>query len=268
MLQVYIYMYCLQVVAGQRSAAAHTLNANAPRRIMLTATASKPERMLRSVFSHLQRPAAVATAPAGAEQSVPLAANGAPRMGNADRSTMGRSGGAHGGPLDPELEFCSIFQGTTETAPFSSGSPFAFVHAAVIPPGGGIGLHTHHDCEEIFVTIDNASQFTHNERTTQVESGAAVPCRARECHGIYNHTQSETRWFNFNVALAREPTHGQTADATDLGEMGSSRATRVGVPLVSPDQLPIGVFSFPASLSCGEGTEPALPDNERSCGSF
>jgi mannose-6-phosphate isomerase-like protein (cupin superfamily) len=236
--------------------------------MLATGTASKPERMLRSVFSHLQRPAAVATAHAGGEQSVPLAANGAPRMGNADRSTMGRSGGAHGGPLDPELEFCSIFQGTTETAPFSSGSPFAFVHAAVIPPGGGIGLHTHHDCEEIFVTIDNASQFTHNERTTQVESGAAVPCRARECHGIYNHTQSETRWFNFNVALAREPTHGQTADATDLGEMGSSRATRVGVPLVSPDQLPIGVFSFPASLSCGEGTEPALPDNERSCGSF
>ena len=62
------------------------------------------------------------------------------------------------------------------------------------------------------------SQFTHNERTTQVNGGAAVPCRARECHGIYNHTQTETRWFNFNVALAREATHGQTGDATDLGE--------------------------------------------------
>ena len=47
----------------------------------------------------------------------------------------------------------------------------AFVHACVIPPGGGIGLHTHNNCEEIFVTIDNASQFSHNERTAQVAAG-------------------------------------------------------------------------------------------------
>ena len=212
---------------------------------MLAETTST-HRVLHTLCSHLQPSAAtirVDAVPAAGAAKIPLAANGVPRLGNADRSTMGRSGGAHGGPLEPKLEFCSIFQGATESAPFSSGSPFAFVHAAVIPPGGGIGLHTHHDCEEIFVTIDNASQFTHNERTTQVEFGAAVPCRARECHGIYNHTQAETRWFNFNVALAREPTHGQRADATDLGEAGTPRATRVGVPLVAPDQLPIGAWS-------------------------
>lgn len=35
-------------------------------------------------------------------------------------------------------------------------------------------------------------------------------------HGIYNHTQKETRWFNFNVAKSRGPTPGQSGDATDL----------------------------------------------------
>ena len=30
----------------------------------------------------------------------------------------------------------------------------------------------------------------------KVESGAAVPVRFGENHGIYNHTDQETRWFN------------------------------------------------------------------------
>ena len=81
-------------------------------------------------------------AAAAVEAEAPKAANGAARLVNADRSTMGSAGGAHGGPEQPELTFCSIFQGTTKTAPFAEGSPMAFVHACVIPPGGGIGLHT------------------------------------------------------------------------------------------------------------------------------
>lgn len=91
------------------------------------------------------------------------------------------------------------------------------------------------------MTIDNASQFTHNERTTVVEGAAAVPIRRGEAHAIYNHTGNETRWFNFNVNVGRDPqTHGQIADATDIGEKGTTRAHRVGVPLVGADQLPIG----------------------------
>ena len=139
--------------------------------------ASRPRNGLRAVLGHLTGGSAISASAAAGAGAVPLAANGAPRLANADRATMGSSGGAHGGPLDPPMRFCSLFQGTTPTAPFALGSPFAFVHAAVIPPGAGIGLHTHHDCEEIFVTVDNAMQFSHNERTTQVESGAAVPCR-------------------------------------------------------------------------------------------
>jgi hypothetical protein len=132
-----------------------------------------------SIYEQHPAPAAAA-APAA---KVPMC-NGVPRCVNADRETMeGRGRGAHGGPMDPPLIFGTIFQGTTDNAPFAVGSPMAFVHACVIPPGGGIGLHTHNNCEEIFVTIDNASEFTHNDKTVRVNSGAAVPVRFGEKWG-------------------------------------------------------------------------------------
>jgi hypothetical protein len=34
-------------------------------------------------------------------------------------------------------------------------------------------LHTHTQCEEMFITLNNACQFTHNNRTAQVEGAAS-----------------------------------------------------------------------------------------------
>ncbi len=110
-------------------------------------------------------------------------------------------------------------------------TPWWFIHSAIIPPGGGIGHHRHDHCEEIFVTIDNASQFTHNGRTTEIVGGAAVPVREGESHAIYNHTDKETRFFNFNVT---EP--GKPADSFDFGD------NRANAQLESSDRLPIGRF--------------------------
>ena len=108
-------------------------------------------------------------------------------------------------------------------------TPWRFIHAAMLLPSGGIGLHRHDDAEEIFVAVDNVSQFTHNGRTAQVDGGAAVPNRTGESHAIYNHTDRPTRWFNFNVALE----DGQPL-STDLGD------DRAGAPLESTDRLPVG----------------------------
>ncbi len=110
-------------------------------------------------------------------------------------------------------------------------TPWFFLHTAILLPGGGIGHHRHDDCEEIFITIDNASQFTHNGRTAEVVGGAAVPVRVGETHAIYNHTDQETRWYNLKVI---DP-EGQWK-STDLGD------DRVGVPLESRDRLPVGRF--------------------------
>ena len=134
------------------------------------------------------------------------------RIAHARREEMQEIDKAHGG-AGPVL-----FKSLWEKKDFQTD--WWFVHSAYLLPGSGIGHHRHDRCEEIFVTIDNAAQFTHNGRTTQVEGGAAVPVRTGESHAIYNHTQQETRWFNFNVTLP-----GCPADATDFGD------NRVHAPL-------------------------------------
>ena len=106
---------------------------------------------------------------------------------------------------------------------------WSFVHAAYLAPGGGIGHHRHDNCEEIFVTLDNAAQFTHNGRTAEVIGGAAVPLRRGESHAIYNHTDRDTRWFNFHVV----DSSGQS-DSTNFDD------DRVGAALESVERLPVG----------------------------
>jgi mannose-6-phosphate isomerase-like protein (cupin superfamily) len=121
------------------------------------------------------------------------------------------------------------FASVRENAAFET--PWYFIHTAMLEPGSGIGHHRHDTCEEVFVTLDNESQFTHNGRTTQIVGGAAVPLRCGESHAIYNHTDRPTRFFNFNVlAVEGGP------DSTDFGD------DRVGAALESVDRLPIGKF--------------------------
>jgi mannose-6-phosphate isomerase-like protein (cupin superfamily) len=145
------------------------------------------------------------------------------RIAHARREDMLEIDKAHGGagPI--------LFKALWEKKDFQTD--WWFVHSAYLLPGGGIGHHRHDYCEEIFVTIDNAAQFTHNGRTAQIEGGAAVPLRTGETHAVYNHTQLETRWFNFHVALPGSP-----PDSTDLDDH------RRGAPLESVDRLPVGRF--------------------------
>ena len=145
------------------------------------------------------------------------------RIAHAPGEDEKESRGIHGGPGG------AIFKALFEQGDFQT--PWFFVHSAYILPGGGIGHHRHDNCEEIFVTVDNASQFTHNGRTAEITGGAAVPLRRGESHAIYNHTDQKTRFYNFNVVM-----QGLDADGFDFGE------TRVDVPLESMDRLPIGRF--------------------------
>jgi|GEM_PF-2150247 len=67
---------------------------------------------------------------------------------HAGRESMRRIDNVHGGagPI--------LFQSLGERNDFET--PWCFMHAALLLPGGGIGHHRHDHCEEIFVTIDNA----------------------------------------------------------------------------------------------------------------
>ena len=143
------------------------------------------------------------------------------RIANAKREEMQELSGVHAGA--GKILFNSLWG----RADFET--PFAFVHCAILLPGGGIGYHRHDDSEEIFIAVDNASQFTHNGRTAIVEGGATVPLRSGEVHAIYNHTDRETRWFNVHCVVP-----GGEPKSTDLGD------DRVGAELESTDRLPVG----------------------------
>jgi hypothetical protein len=93
------------------------------------------------------------------------------RVTRANRKDMRKMNHLHGGA--GKILFSSLWeQADLET-------PFTFVHGAILLPDGGIGYHRHDDSEEIFISVDNTSQFTHNGRTAIVEGGAAVPLRSR-----------------------------------------------------------------------------------------
>jgi len=143
------------------------------------------------------------------------------RIARANRENMAELSGVHGGAG------IILFNSLWDRADFET--PFAFVHCAILLPGGGIGYHRHDDSEEIFIAVDNVSQFTHNGRTAIVEGGAAVPSRSGEIHAIYNHTDQETRWFNVHCVVP-----GGNPKSTDLGD------DRVNSELESTDRLPVG----------------------------
>ncbi|MDP7448620.1 MAG: cupin domain-containing protein [Candidatus Latescibacteria bacterium] len=151
------------------------------------------------------------------------------RVARADRQDMDELSSVHGGAG------AILFGRLWERADFET--PFAFVHTAILLPDTGIGYHRHDDSEEIFITTDNAAQFTHNGRTAIVEGGAAVPLRTGEIHAIYNHTDQDTRWFNVHCVVP-----GGTPKSADMGDDRSS------ADLESTERLPVGRLDR-ASLS-------------------
>ena len=101
-------------------------------------------------------------------------------------------GGAPGG-----LNYQGLFENKTlETN-------LIFLHRGVIPPGGGIGHHFHHQMEEMLVIFHKEAQFTINGRTSVLQGPAGAPCRMGFSHAIYNHTAKPTQWMNIAVGTVR-----------------------------------------------------------------
>jgi mannose-6-phosphate isomerase-like protein (cupin superfamily) len=151
--------------------------------------------------------AAMVAGPALAQ--VPLAS----RIARTDPAKFRHSKSVHGG-APGGLSYMGLFDNRTlETN-------LIFLHRGVIPPGGGIGHHFHHQMEEMFVIFDNEAQFTINGRTALLKGPAGALCRMGFSHAIYNHTDRPTQWMNIAVGSVRG-----RYDAEDLGD------DRVGVPL-------------------------------------
>ena len=94
-----------------------------------------------------------------------------------------------------------LYQGLLDS--FDLSTNFLFLHRGVIPPRGGIGLHFHHQIEEMYVIFDNEAEFTINGRTSTLQGPAGAPCKMGQAHGIYNPSDKPTEWMNIAVSSVK-----------------------------------------------------------------
>jgi mannose-6-phosphate isomerase-like protein (cupin superfamily) len=112
-------------------------------------------------------------------------------------------------PMPPlrHLEHVHGGAGSMELAPVLGADAIStnliFVHRGVINPHSGIGEHFHNRCEEMFVILDGAAQFTIDGRTSVLKGPVLVPDRLGHAHGIYNAGNLPIRWMNINVGLTK-----------------------------------------------------------------
>ena len=145
--------------------------------------------------------------PSGAQ-----AASLAQRIVHTNPAGFRASKGVHGGA--GQLDFAALLNAN------AFDTNMYFVHRGVIQPKGGIGVHFHNQCEEMFVILDGEAQFTIDGRTSVLKGPAGAPVRMGHSHAIYNHTDKPVQWLNLNVT-ARKGVY----DNFDLGD------TRVGAPI-------------------------------------
>ena len=88
------------------------------------------------------------------------------RIARVADAELNRAGQAHGGA--GHLNYAGHWNEN------DFATPWHFVHYGSLPPGGGIGHHRHVNCEEMFVTFDNAAQFTHNGRIIGIDLRALI----------------------------------------------------------------------------------------------
>ena len=151
-----------------------------------------------------------------AQQPAPASGAAAPslaqRIAHTAPASFRASKGVHGGA--GQLDFAPLLNAN------AFDTNMYFVHRGVIQPKGGIGVHFHNQCEEMFVILDGEAQFTIDGRTSVLKGPAGAPVRMGHSHAIYNHTDKPVQWLNLNVT-ARKGVY----DNFDLGD------TRVGAPI-------------------------------------
>lgn len=77
---------------------------------------------------------------------------------------------------------CTEYLGDYDRA--SAG--FAFIHDNILPPGAGVGLHTHTGDEEIYFFLEGCGTMTVNGTTVDVGPGDCCLTRSGESHSLLN----------------------------------------------------------------------------------
>lgn len=105
-------------------------------------------------------------------------------------------------------------------AKFNLGVNLYFLHRGVLPPGGGIGMHFHNYCEEMFVILDGEAEYTIDSRTSVVKGPGGAVARLGHSHAITNQSDKPVQWMNINVGLLP---HFYDAEDRSDGRVGAPK---------------------------------------------
>lgn len=150
--------------------------------------------------------------------TIPLLASEplAQRIGHTDPSKYNRSR-SHSGAGEMACELL--------VPPTALDTNLNFLHRCQILPGGGVGHHFHNRCEEMFIILNGAAEFTIDGRTSLLKGPVGAPCVMGHSHAIYNPTDRPVEFININVSAVKG-----RYDAFNLND------SRVGAP---KDLIPV-----------------------------
>ncbi|NLA48881.1 MAG: cupin domain-containing protein [Bacteroidales bacterium] len=107
-------------------------------------------------------------------------------------------------------------------------------------PKSSIGHHFHTTSDEMFLILDGDCEYTVNGQTALIKGPVGVPVRSGNAHAVYNPSDKQVDWVNFNVGIidpnaaagpggfAPMGSYNYSSDPVGTFDLGDSR---VGAPL-------------------------------------
>jgi mannose-6-phosphate isomerase-like protein (cupin superfamily) len=112
-----------------------------------------------------------------------------------------------------------------------------FMHIGPLMPKSSIGSHLHNTTDEMFLILDADCEFTVNGKTALMKGPVGVPCRMGDSHAVYNPTDKQAMWVNFQVGnptVAGGPRGGGFNYSADPNGSFDLYDDRVGVTIEEP----------------------------------
>ena len=123
-----------------------------------------------------------------------------------------------------------------------------FIHRCQIMPGGGVGLHFHNRCEEMFIIFDGEAEFTIDGRTSVLKGTVGAPCRMGHSHAIYNPSDHPVEFMNINVTAVKGK-----YDAFDLNDARTNVTNKDPIPVFMTMRLDKELLRAVPNYHSGEG---------------
>jgi mannose-6-phosphate isomerase-like protein (cupin superfamily) len=117
------------------------------------------------------------------------------KWGNFDRSLMKPAKNAHHG------KGTILFQRIWDNEDFATN--WFFVDHCILGPDTSIGYHQHNTIEEVYYVIKGSGRYTVNDKTYDVKTGDALPCRLHDSHGLYNNSKEDLEIMVVSVAMEK-----------------------------------------------------------------